>query len=135
MTSVPQLRTKHESQVRLTTTPHIDQNNSGSVATTSPIFLRPWVQVPQVKPRYLDTLDIHKYARVLGQRNVLHGARETLVLLGIVVLQTDLDFDGLGEVPLFRLGGMLEDGAHTFVECVPRNLGPARRQEVSYLRT
>lgn len=37
----------------------------------------------------------------MGQSN---GSRESLVTLGVVVLETDLEFDGLDEVPLFSTG-------------------------------
>jgi len=39
------------------------------------------------------------------------GSSETLILLGVVVLETDLEFDGLGELPLLLI---LEDGEETF---------------------
>ena len=35
-----------------------------------------------------------------GMVNALDGARETLVALGVVVLETDLELDGLDEVAL-----------------------------------
>jgi len=39
---------------------------------------------------------------------VLDGARETLVLLGIVVLEADLEVHSLHEVPLFGLERVLQ---------------------------
>jgi len=46
----------------------------------------------------------------LGPRNMtqLHGTRETLLLLRIVVLQVDLEFDGLQELSVLFLG-LLQD--------------------------
>jgi len=51
----------------------------------------------------------------LGAGNVgeLDGTRETLITLGIIVLETDLELDGLGELPLLLLGGNL-NGADGF---------------------
>ena len=46
--------------------------------------------------------------------HALHGTRETLVPLGVVVLETNLKLDGLDEVALLlavRLGEELTDGA------------------------
>ena len=43
-----------------------------------------------------------------GELNVLDSSRETLVPLGIVVLQSDLEFESLNEIPLLLLG-ILED--------------------------
>jgi hypothetical protein len=53
----------------------------------------------------------------------LDGAAETLVLLGIVVLESDLELDGLEEVALLilRLGQQLVDA---LVEDVFRYLRP-----------
>ena len=51
-------------------------------------------------------LRISKHAHPhLGARNVgqLHGATETLVFLGVVVLQTNLEFHGLRELPVLLL--------------------------------
>jgi hypothetical protein len=48
------------------------------------------------------------------QQYILDGARETLVLLSIVVLETNLKLDGLHEVAPFlavRLSKKLLDGA------------------------
>jgi hypothetical protein len=52
-------------------------------------------------------LSISKHAHPhLGARNVrqLNGAAETLVFLRVIVLQTDLKFDGLHELPVLLLG-------------------------------
>ena len=48
-----------------------------------------------------------------GDVGELNSARETLVTLGIVVLETNLQLDGLDEVTLLLLGGseQLLDGA------------------------
>ena len=47
--------------------------------------------------------------------NVLDGSRETLVLLGIVVLEADLEIDGLDELAVLLLG-LLEDGLDALEE-------------------
>ena len=39
----------------------------------------------------------------LAWANILDSSRETLVLLRIVVLQADLEFNGLAELPLLLL--------------------------------
>lgn len=57
------------------------------------------------------------------QVNVLDGAWETLVLLGVIVLQTNLDLDSLQKVTFFVLR-WLEDCIHTLVERVTRYLRP-----------
>ena len=43
------------------------------------------------------------------QRDALDGARETLVALGVVVLETDLELDGLNEVALLLAIGFDEE--------------------------
>ena len=45
-------------------------------------------------------------ARDVGQ---LDGSRETLVTLRVIVLEADLELDGLEEVPLLGLVGVLEE--------------------------
>ena len=50
----------------------------------------------------------HRLTRT-GKRGELDGSRETLVTLGVVVLEADLEFDGLEEVPLLGLVGVLEE--------------------------
>jgi len=62
----------------------------------------------------------------LGARNVteLDGAGETLVLLGIVVLEADLEFDSLQKLTLLAgLLGNLEDLLHALVQSLLRNFG------------
>jgi len=49
--------------------------------------------------------DSHVRPRHLWQ---LDGARETLVTLRIIILEADLEFDGLEEVSLFRLVGVFQ---------------------------
>jgi hypothetical protein len=49
--------------------------------------------------------DGHARARDIWK---LDGARETLVTLRIVVLEADLEFDGLEEVALLGFGGVFE---------------------------
>merc|ERR1719151_154313 len=46
----------------------------------------------------------------------LHSAGESLVLLGIVVLEADLQVDGLHELAFFGLLGMLEHLGHALKE-------------------
>ena len=57
-----------------------------------------------------------------GCRNVLDGAGETLVLLGIVVLEADLEVDGLLELALLGLLGVLEDLLDALEEGLLRDL-------------
>ena len=45
---------------------------------------------------------------MLQNSSSLDGSRETLVPLGIVVFQTDLEFDGLNEVAAFFSRGSKE---------------------------
>ena len=56
----------------------------------------------------------------LAWANILDGSRETLVLLGIIVLQTDLEFHGLAELPLLGLCRR-QHGINTLVQSVPRH--------------
>merc|ERR1719449_158389 len=51
----------------------------------------------------------------------LHSSGETLVLLGVVVLQTNLEVNSLEELPLLLLGGR-EHGIDTLIECFLRHL-------------
>jgi hypothetical protein len=44
-----------------------------------------------------------------GKGRELDGSRETLVTLGVVVLEADLEFDRLEEVPLLGLVGVLKE--------------------------
>lgn len=44
-----------------------------------------------------------------GDGRELDGSGETLVTLGVVVLEADLELDGLEEVPLLGLIGVLEE--------------------------
>merc|ERR1740137_150231 len=50
----------------------------------------------------------------------LDSSGETLVLLGVVVLKTDLEVHGLCELPFFVLG-MLQDIAYALVQSFLRN--------------
>lgn len=52
---------------------------------------------------------------------LLDGARETLVLLRVVVLQADLQFDRFGEATLL-LRSLGEDGVNRLVQIVTRHL-------------
>jgi hypothetical protein len=44
-----------------------------------------------------------------GNGGELDSSRETLVTLGVVVLEADLELDGLEEVPLLGLVGVLKE--------------------------
>jgi hypothetical protein len=44
-----------------------------------------------------------------GDGGELDGSGETLVTLGVVVLEADLELDGLEEVPLLGLVGVLKE--------------------------
>jgi hypothetical protein len=63
--------------------------------------------------------DGHVRARDLGK---LDGARETLVTLRVIVLQADLEFDGLEKVALLLLGGVFEKLLHVSTHTSDRNL-------------
>lgn len=56
--------------------------------------------------------------------NVLDGAGETLVLLGIVVLQTDLQLHGFQEATLL-LGGGVQEAINTLIQGIARNFRSA----------
>ena len=49
----------------------------------------------------------HGAATRHGERHSLDGARETLVTLGVIVLEADLELDGLEEVALLGLESCL----------------------------
>lgn len=55
--------------------------------------------------------------------NVLDSARETLVLLGIVVLETDLELNGFQESTLLLQRG-LQDGGDALNERIAGNFRP-----------
>jgi hypothetical protein len=61
-----------------------------------------------VSPRCngFDVPDAHVGA---GDRGQLDGAAETLITLGIIVLEADLEFDGLEEVSLLGVEGVIEE--------------------------
>lgn len=56
----------------------------------------------------LVTENANGHART-GDGRQLDGSRETLVTLGVVVLEADLELDSLEEVPLLGLVGVLEE--------------------------
>lgn len=56
--------------------------------------------------RHIDVPDAHVGAGHGGQTD---GAGETLVTLGVIVLQTDLKLDGLEEVPLLLIERVVEE--------------------------
>lgn len=47
-----------------------------------------------------------------GDGRKLNGARETLVTLRVIVLEADLEFDGLEKVSLFGVLGVVEQLAN-----------------------
>ena len=53
--------------------------------------------------------------------DILDGAGETLVLLGVVVLEADLEVHGLEKLPLLLVGPGLH-GGHALLEDFPRHL-------------
>ncbi len=55
-------------------------------------------------------------------QNSLDGAGETLVLLGVVVLEADLEVDGLHKLALLGLLGILEHLLHALVQGLLGNL-------------
>ena len=63
--------------------------------------------------------DAHARARDTGQ---LDGAGETLVTLGVVVLEADLELDGLEEVALLLLVGVLQELLHVGTHTSDRDL-------------
>lgn len=56
----------------------------------------------------------------LGQ-HLLHGATETLVLLGVIVLQANLELHCLPEAPLLGFRA-LEHGIYALVQCITVHL-------------
>ena len=66
-----------------------------------------------------ENADGHVGARDTGK---LDGARETLVTLGVVVLEADLELDGLQEVALLLLVGVLEQLLHILTHASDRDL-------------
>jgi hypothetical protein len=58
--------------------------------------------------------------------HVPDSAAETLVLLGVIVLQSDLKFDRLEELPLLVRSGMLKDSIGALHKIFLRNLTTAR---------
>ena len=69
-----------------------------------------------------------KYAKKYNYiyNHLLDGARETLVLLGIIVLQRNLQFHRLGELPLLLIG-VREQGVDRLKQSVPRHLATAEQ--------
>lgn len=63
---------------------------------------------------FADVPDAHVWARDNWETD---GSRETLVTLGIIVLEADLEFDGFEEVTLLGLEGVgkefLDVGTHS----------------------
>lgn len=78
--------------------------------------------------------DGHVWAGNLGE---LDGSRETLITLGIVVLEANLQLDGLEEVALLGLQGVLKElldvGSHSGCEgkqSASPSLSPSRALRV-----
>ncbi len=101
--------------------PAAQQKQLGSVRQVAlerearlPNDLRPWVEVRQ------STRDVASSNRINGHPveviNVLDSAGETLVLLGVVVLQADLQVHRLGELPDLGLLGVLEHLIDALIE-------------------
>merc|ERR1719312_1301454 len=57
----------------------------------------------------------------LGHVLQLDGSGETLILLGIIVLEADLEVHSLGELPLLVLA-VLEDSVHSLIQSVTGDL-------------
>ena len=58
-----------------------------------------------------------------GDGGQLDGSGETLVALGVIVLEADLKFDGLEEVALLLLVGVLEELLAVLTHASDRDLG------------
>jgi hypothetical protein len=71
-----------------------------------------------------ENADGHVGARDTGK---LDGAGETLVTLGVVVLEADLELDGLEEVALLLLVGVLDCGDGLPITSRGRVIGTAWR--------
>eukprot|EP00657_Telonema_sp_P-1_P000370 TRINITY_DN106_c0_g1_i2.p1 TRINITY_DN106_c0_g1~~TRINITY_DN106_c0_g1_i2.p1 ORF type:complete len:112 (-),score=34.66 TRINITY_DN106_c0_g1_i2:157-492(-) len=65
-----------------------------------------------------ENADVKVWAGDVGQ---LDGPSETLVLVGVVVLEDGLELDGLQKLPLLVLGA-LEDGGDHFADTIVREL-------------
>ena len=59
--------------------------------------------------------------------NLLHSAGESLVLRGIIILEADLQVDGLHKLAFFRLLGVLEHLGHAIEEGFLRHLTEIQR--------
>jgi hypothetical protein len=70
-----------------------------------------------MRRRTLVTEDAKRHAGARDDRE-LDGSAETLVTLGVVVLQADLEFDRLQEVPLLGLVGVLKEFLDVPINCV-----------------
>jgi hypothetical protein len=67
--------------------------------------IQPSVHCPSLVCVIVDVPDAHSRA---GDDGETDGSGETLVTLGIIVLEADLEFDGLEEVTLLGLKGVLK---------------------------
>lgn len=72
-------------------------------------------------------LTFRKGKNTSRQVYVLDRSAETFVLLGVVVLETDLNLHRFQEVPLLVLR-LLEDRIYTLVKSVPRHLRPKEEE-------
>jgi hypothetical protein len=72
------------------------------------------MEAPRLRGAVFDIPDAHVWAGNLGETD---GSRETLVTLRIIVLEADLQLDGLEEVALLGLEGVVQElldvGAHS----------------------
>ena len=66
---------------------------------------------------------------------ILDGAGETLVLLGIVVLETDLQIDSLQELTLLGLVGVFEQLGDTLLKSVLRHFPANGNQMIRQIFT
>lgn len=81
----------------------------------------------QLKDHYKGVFESDKHEEkslnCLFQVNILDGAAETLVLLGIIILQTDLNFHCFQEVSLLFLG-VIQHSINALVESVSGHFWP-----------
>lgn len=94
----------------------------------SPQYFRPWVGVSaklisMPRGQFIDR------SVSLSVVNVLDGSGETLVLLGIVVLEADLEIDGFHKLALLGFLGVLQHLGHAFVKRLFRDFASTVKRE------
>merc|ERR1719458_1020708 len=95
---------------------------SSGRADESAHYLRPWVRVRREPTKVFETTVTmgcqgpRQRVTTRPHNRPIHSAGESLVLLGIVVLEADLQVDGLHELAFFGLLGMLEHLGHALKE-------------------